>query len=76
MGHSTTVYRRVSEYSAERFIEHPHWGQSRRIESVMRAVLRRGGQLDIAHATKKPDAGGTASATADSTTSMNSDVPP
>src|SRR4051812_14133491 len=40
MGHSTTVYGWVAEYLAERFIEHPQWGQSRRIESIIPLALR------------------------------------
>jgi hypothetical protein len=74
MGHSTTVYGGVAEYLAEGFIEHPQWGQFRRIESV---ALRGGRQLYIAHPASNPHGAGTAIATRDSTFNViSSEMPP
>jgi len=76
MGHSTTVYGGVSEYLAEGFIEHPQWGQFRRIESVIWYALRRGRQWYIAHPAKNPHPGGTTIATSHSTANIIPDMPP
>jgi hypothetical protein len=76
MGHSTTVYGGVSEYLAEGFIEHPQWGQFRRIESVIWFALRRGHPWYIAHPAKNPHPGGTAIATSHSTANVIPDIPP
>jgi hypothetical protein len=76
MGHSTTVYGGVAEYSAEGFIEHPHSGQFRRIASVIWLARRRGCQRYIARPTKNPHPGGTAIATRDSTANVIPDMPP
>src|SRR3954466_13726058 len=77
MGHSTTVYGWVAEYLAERFIEHPQWGQSRRIESIIPLALRRGHQRYIADPARKPHTSGTTMAARDPPVSViSAEMPP
>jgi hypothetical protein len=76
MGHSTTVSADAS-YAAERFIEHPHRGHFRGIDSVVRLVPRRGHRARYtARPTKNPHPGGTAMATGESMASIIPDMPP
>ena len=71
-----TIYGAEPESLAEGFIEHPQSGQFRRIESVIRVVLRCGRQRYIARPTQNPHAGGTTSAISQMTASIIPDMPP
>jgi hypothetical protein len=76
MGHSTTVSE-AAWCAAERFIEHPHRGQFRRIGSVLCLVPRRGQRARYtARPTKNPHPSGTAMATSESTANIIPDMPP
>ena len=76
MGHSTTVSK-AAWCAAERFIEHPHRGQFRRIGSGLWLVPRRGHRARYtARPTKNPQPGGTAMATSESTANIIPDMPP
>src|SRR5688572_17641658 len=72
MGHSTTVYGAVAEYSEEGFIEHPQWGQFRRIGSV----ALRGRRRYIAHPASNPHPAEPTSAASDTPYRVISSVMP